>query len=240
MARDYIPTNPEARNLWSENLYAATLANATAWGIPADKMTEFTDQRTLYTPLYAAFSVKRTRTPEQSENYQNFMRTSYIPFLREFVQGFVVNNSLIPMGTRTGLGLNPRGVNPRKAKPAITVIPIIDVKPLGGGKVAFSFNPSGNKRAGILNEADGVLLYTRVVTPDRANGMALNNGPVEVETDPLELVGYDSQFSTKARLTQQFTRDKVGSFLEVYARWANSSNPEKNGPFTTMVKVVIA
>ena len=239
--RDYIPGNPATFNNWSETLYAFALAQA-ATIIPAAQMAAFTAIRAQYLPLWTAYSNEGTRTKQQAIDYRAFIKNDYVPFLRAFVQGYVVNNIEIPIGTRVGLGLSPRGANPRQAKPVIKAIPTMSVSPLGGGKVSFGFTPSGNKRTGILTEADGITLFFRTASGKQPVEVTINDGLVPLESvTRTELDGpVESYYSTKARFTLQFARELVGTFLEVYARWTNSSDPSKNGPFSSTIKVVIS
>lgn len=241
--RDYIPTNPDGFNTWSEELYAFALAQAVTI-IPAAQMAAFTAIRLLYLPLWTAYKNEVTRTRQQSVDYRQFIKRDYVPFLRAFVQGYVVNNVEIPIGARVGLKLNPRGVNPRVSKPTIKVYPDMSVKPLGGGKVAFAFSPSGNKRTGILPEADGITITFRIISRNAISQVVINDGAEPTTTEHITAAQVDgpteSFYSTKARFTLQFGREAIGNYLEVYARWTNSSEPSKSGGYTSAVTIVIS
>lgn len=239
--KDYIPTNPEKFNTWVENLYATVIA-LLAGIIPAAQLAAFTAMRAQYLPLWNDYKNEGTRTRQQSVDYHTFVRTQFKPFLRAFVQGYVVNNLDIPIGTRVGLGLNPRAASQRQAKPVITVMPDMTVKPLGGGKISLAFSPSGNKRTGILPDADGITVSYRIISRNQTAQVVINDGPGEQEHIAAGQIDgpVESIFSTKARFTMQFSREAIGNYLEVYARWTNSSEPAKNGSYTTAITIVIS
>ena len=52
--------------------------------------------------------------------------------------------------------------------------------------------------------------------------------------------GYETSFSTRARFTSQLSLDDIGKTLHVYARWANTSDRVKSGPFSMVSTVVVS
>lgn len=256
---NYIPRKMVEFNKFQNDLLTEVTANAAAWGITAAQVAEFTQWSTAYAVHYANVSVKAKRTKEGLDNYKAFL-IGYVAYLRAFVQGYLVNNTLIPIGTRGSLGLNPRGLSPRQPKEKITTVPIITLIPLGGGLVRFNFKAdAASKIARMHPDSNGVAVYYRFsrigqpvpVAPLPTAGLGM---PVTAEGDePINretaeraenglptAEGYELYVSTRAQFTRQFSLDDIGKMLHVYARWINSSKPENNGNFSMVSSILIS
>lgn len=156
MSKDYIPSNNSEFMAFQANLNSEVAANATVWNIPTVEVTALDTWSLGYGPLFEAITNPRTRSQEQVIAHDAY-RKDYVAFLRPFVQGFVVNNTLIPISERAAMGLNPRGLNPRSERPAITTSPITDLKSLGGGLVRFAFRvEASNSRSARQPDSNGV------------------------------------------------------------------------------------
>lgn len=226
---------------FQQNLNTQVTANATAWSIPAAEATALDTWSTGYEPLFNAIINKNTRTRQQVIAHDEY-RKDYVAFLRPFCQGFLVNNTLIPISERVAMGLNPRGLNPRSQRPEILTAPIPSLKPLGGGMVQFSFKvEDSNTRTARHPESNGVEVYYKL-EPVLTDAQPVNDVLVEddenIATD--DLAGYEHTFSTRARFVSELGLEHVGQRLTVYARWVNTTDREKSGPFSATTSMVVS
>jgi hypothetical protein len=260
---DYIPPQIGAFNTFQSNLLAALTTNAVAWGILPTLLALFTQWSTDYAVHYAKVSVKDRRTKEDLDNYKAFL-VGYVAFLRGMVQSSVVNNQLIPIGTRGALGLNPRGLTPRQPKEKITTTPIVKLIPLGGGLMRFNFKvDEASKIAHMHPDSNGIAIYYRFSTigkpapvpPPQTNGLGApvgntlqdeeDNNMDDEATDRAEnglptADGYQLYVSTKAQFSRQFALEDIGKVLHIYAQWINSSKPQNNGNFSMVTSSLIS
>ncbi len=242
MPRNYIPNNNSDFMAFQENLNTEVTANATAWNIPTAEATALSTWSTGYGPYFAAIVNKNTRTREQVIAHDEY-RADYVAFLRPFCQGFLVNNTLIPISERAAMGLNPRGLNPRSERPAITTAPIPSLVPMGGGMVKFSFKVAeSNLRVARHPESNGVEVYYKleslVEQPQPMNDVLIEEeGPSSAADDDK---GFETHFSTRAQFTDELGLENVGKRLSIYARWVNTSDPSKNGPYSSTISMVVS
>lgn len=241
MSKDYIPSNNNEFMAFQTNLNEEVTANAVAWNIPAAEATALDTWSTGYAPLFNAIINKNTRTREQVIAHDEY-RADYEAFLRPFCQGFLVNNTLIPISERAAMGLNPRGLNPRSERPAITSAPIPSLKPLGGGMVKFSFKVAESvSRTARHPDSNGVEVFYKleslVQQPVVLNDGLMEEEPVAVQDDDN---GFENQFSTRAQFISELGLEHVGQRLSVYARWVNTSDPSKNGPYSSTISMVVS
>jgi hypothetical protein len=264
-AKDYIPRPNEDFKLFEGYVVTVITPNAAAWNIPAVQSALLTTWSLGYLPLYNAIAIKSIRTQQQVTAHDVY-RKDYESFLRKFLQGFVVNNILIPVDERTAMGLNPRGLNPRSARPKITTPPIPYLQPKGGGSMRFRFQmEETGGRPKRHPDSDGVDVYYCILDQDApppaapvvvesqpappANGntaaaptLMSAKGSIRVNavnTDQTE-DGYEIYFSTRAQFTKQLNIADRGKVLHIYARWVNNVKPENSGPFSSVVKSIIS
>lgn len=223
------------------NLNTEVTANAAIWNIPATEATSLNTWSTGYTPLFNAIVNRNTRTREQILAHKAY-RADYEAFLRPFCQAFLTNNVLIPISTRVALGLNPRGLNPPSTRPTITTAPIPSMQPLGGGMVRFGFKVAdSNSLRGRHPDSNGVEVYYRL-EPVSAGPQPLNDVLVEEDASTTATMddGYEKSFSTRAVFLHDLGLQNIGQRLIVYARWVNTSDPSKNGPYSSSVSIVVS
>jgi len=251
---DYIPPKLVDFNKFQTDLHLDVVTNATQWGIPALLVSDFTTWHTNHTALYMRVSNKDKRTKEDLDNYRAFQK-DYIVFLRALVQGSLVNNALIPIGTRGSMGLNPRGLSPRQPKEKISTVPLITLSPLGGGMIRFNFKvDTGSKIAHMHPDSNGLAIYYRfteiggsVPNPPTA-AIATLGVAVDAKGDPIQaadnniprIEGFELHVSTKAQFIRQMGVMHIGQMLHVFAQWINSSKPENNGNYSMVTAIVIS
>lgn len=233
----YIPSKAKEHYDFQDNLNTEVTANAVAWNIPASAAADLNTRSTNFTPIYNAIKNKETRTPQQMVAYRAY-RKDYDSFLRTFCQGLLTNNAIIPIDERKALGLNPRGLNERSARPKISTAPIPSLTALGGGSMRFSFKvEESNKRFGRHPESNGVEVFYKLEAPTSVVNDELVIDPNAPETD---INGFDHVFSTRARFEKELGLDKIGMILTVYARWVNTSDADKNSTYSTSVSRVVS
>lgn len=227
---DYIPDNNKDFKEFEETLNSAVQTNAVAWNIPAGEATDLDTWSTGYLPHYNAIKNENYRTRQQLIDHDVYKK-DFVAFLRGFVQSFVVNNKLIPMGTRVGLGLKPRGLNPRTPRPAIDSTPIQSMKPLGGAAVRFTFKvEESSKRIARQPDSNGVRMYYRFIAPGE---------PLPTSTATDDDSGFSEHFSTRAQFRITFGQERKGHTLQIQSKWVNTSDETKNGQLSELLATVI-
>jgi hypothetical protein len=225
---DYIPGTFLGFYNWQQMLYAIVSTNGTSWNIPTDIIDKFT---TLYTPFGALFqsvSNKRTRTPERLETYNNY-KADYVVFLRALVQEHLVRNTLIPFEVRKSMGLNPREPF-YPSRPSITTEPIIALSRVGRAMIWFKFMVvDGGNRAKIHPDANAVELQFYFTEQLPADVAELPVGAV-VET----------YISTRGSFRRNMGEHNIGRYMLVRARWVNTADASKSGPYSAFVSIVIS
>ncbi len=221
--KDYIPKQNLKFYAFIQNLVDLVIANAVAWGILPAKVTELTDARDVYVPLFQAISNPKNRTSAQVDAHKTG-RKVFQKYIRAFVKENLINNSLIPHDKKIEMGLNP-GSGTHSARPAITTAPVVDLRALGGFRVqAVCRVLSDDNRPSIQQDADGVeFRYLITTASPPANYKAAT----------------ETFFSTKARFITAIDPADVGKTIYLFARWKNNSDDKKSGPWCDMVLVVI-
>ncbi len=228
-AQDYVPRTHAGFNTWQNTINTTVTANATAWGIPAPLVTQLGNDSVTFANFYKDITNRNTRTLEQVSAF-NQNRISYTTFLRQLVQGYLVNNPAIAYSEKIAMGLNPRSGS-RTERPDITAKPLISFKNMDGGFVRFDIKNSEDGRSARPENADGVELHIQITT-DAASGTA-DSGEVEVA----EAVTVETRIvqSSRSRFTYQFGPSERGKQVSVYGRWYNNSDRKKDGPFGATV-----
>lgn len=233
---DYIPSNIESFNTFQIRINDQATANAAAWNIPAAEITSLNTWSGDFRPLYEAAVNKNARSRQDVLDY-NAYRANFEQFLRGFCQSFLTNNLLIPVGERVALGLNPRGVNPPTPRPDITTAPIPSLTPMGGGMVKLTFKVAeSNTRIARHPDSNGIEVYWLL---EPLNG---TTPPVTEDGELLEEAKepYEVMFNSRAQFNKSFGLENIGKRLRVYARWVNTSDAEKSGPFCTEISLVVS
>lgn len=242
MPRDYIPSNNSDFMAFQATINAEVTANAVTWSIPATEATALDTWSTGYQPLFEAIVNKNTRSREDVIAHDAY-RKNYVAFLRPFCQGFLTNNPVIPIGERVAMGLNPRGLNPPSKRPDIDSAPITALTPMGGGMVKFSFKvAASDKRTARHPDSNGVEVFYKL------EDLAPVNAPLNDALLEEDLVvnaenadsDYDHIFNTRAQFKQELGLENVGKRLTVYARWVNTTDSSKNGPYSTITSLVVS
>lgn len=227
--QDYVPRTHAGFRSWQQTIDQDVTVNATAWGVPAALVTDLNTNATTFEGLYTKIDNKATRTQEQVTAFNQF-RVTYTAFLRQLVQGYLVNNPVIAYSEKIAMGLNPR-TGARTERPTITSYPIVSFKNMEGGFMRFDCANSDDGRSARPENADGVELYLQLNTetpePTADEDGVLVAEAVTTETRIVQ--------SSKTRFTYQFGLEERGNQFTVYGRWYNNSDRSKDGPFGATV-----
>lgn len=234
MNPDYIPGGNTAFFEWQEFLTGKVNVNGAAWGIPATVVSELDGRSTAYGLLYQSISNKQVRTPQQVEAHR-VGRREFTTFLRQLVQGSLVNNALIPFDEKRAMGLNPRGG--RGSRPQIEDIPVLTLSAMGGGRVRFEVRmPNTTGRARMHPASNGAELRVYFT---KAGGLPPRTSePGEPLPQPTESHEVHTVLRTRAVFTED--TDMQGHTLHMQARYVNTSAPSKSGPWSNEVTVVVS
>ena len=239
-----------------QNLSATVGANAAAWNLPPQPVTDFLDAITAFGPVFQQVNNDETRTRQQMVAYQT-ARAELEHTVRAFVQSFLANNATIPMADRVSMKLNPRGFTPRQPKSKINVAPVISLTALGGGLVRLRFKrPDSTGRASVLPDSTGIAFYFRFQplgtapvppppAPPKPEPLNEQGTAPEAEGKQNKVAGlpshngYELEVVTRASIERQVSLDRIGSVMHVFAQYINSSAPIKNGPYSMVATVVV-
>jgi hypothetical protein len=232
MARpDYVPRTHSGFNTWQRTISEFVTANAAAWNIDAATVTLLTNKSTAFGTLYQSIVNRQTRTLQQVADF-NQNRIEFTTFLRQLVQGSLVNNALISYADKIAMGLNPR-TGSRSERPIINSMPIISVRAIGGGVMEFTCADSTDGRSARPDIADGVLLQMNInmgaAKPPPNQGLE-PQPPIPV--DVTELVAISS---SRTRVRHAFTEAQRGKTFTIAGRWYNNTDRSKDGPIGSTV-----
>lgn len=246
MSKDYIPSNNNDFFNFQGYLNTEVSTNAVAWNVPASEQTALDTWSNGYGNVYKNITNVETRTRQDITAHDEY-RADFVAFLRPFCQGFLTNNLLIPVSDRVAMGLNPRGLNPRSERPYITTAPVPELKALGGGLVRFTFKvEASNKRYARQADSNGVEVYYKLLSQaTKPEAVVVLEDSLDAEADNpadsgLPTDGYKNMFSTRARFNYQLAIEDIGKTLHVYARWVNTSDAKKSGPYSMVSTAVVS
>lgn len=225
---DYVPRTHAGFRTWQETINTNVTDNATNWGVPAALVTDLNAKSVEFELLYTKIDNTNTRTLQQVSAF-NQNRIAFTSFLRQLVQGYLVNNPVIPYDQKIAMGLNPR-TGARTKRPTITAYPIISFSNIEGGFMRFDCRNSEDGRSARPANADGVELQIAIVTPVTDAVGEESEAATKAVTTETRIVQ-----SSKTRFTYQFGPAERGKSFTVYGRWYNNSDRSKDGPIGATV-----
>jgi hypothetical protein len=232
MAYNYIPTRTEKFYIFEQFLTEQVVANGAQWGLPANLTAELQSRSSAYAQLFGTVVNREVRTPQQVMAHQEG-RMVYTSFLRQLVQGYLVNNPTIPFDVKRAIGLRPRGE--RGSRPAIQMLPKVALKNIGGSRVQFEVRmPDTDGRVRMHPDSNAVELQLRIVEVQPAM-------PRNVDMSgamPATAITTMTLLRTRARFIEELGHQ--GRMLHVKARYVNTVTPSKSGPWSMEVTLVIS
>lgn len=232
MSNSYIPSRTEKFYIFEQFLTGQVVTNGAQWGVPANLTTELQSRSSAYGQLFGTIVNREVRTPQQVVAHREG-RQEYTAFLRQLVQGYLVNNPAIPFDAKRAMGLRPR--EGRGTRPAIQMLPKVALKAIGGGRVQFEVRmPETDGRVRMHPDSSGVELQMRIVDvqPVMPRNVDMSSAmPASAVITAMTLL------RTRARFIEELGHQ--GRMLHVKARYVNTVTPSKSGPWSMEVSVVI-
>jgi hypothetical protein len=204
---------------WQGKLVNKVVTNAVAWNIPAAKVTALTTRRAEYEPLYHKAQEKDERTKADVDRHRQ-ARKLYEKELQVFVNAHIRYNEDVPRDEKIAMGVPPRDLEPTP-RGKISTFPIIGLKGIGGGDIEVRCRVTTDQtRFSMHSLADAVeCKYIFVPTGEIP--------PEDPDSCP------KTQTSKKARFIISCGVKNAGQSLYGFFRWANLTNPQNSGPWTT-------
>jgi len=219
MARpDYVPRTHSGFNSWQRTINQFVSDNAATWNIDAVTVTDLNNKSSNFVGLYKDVENRQTRTLKQVADFNQY-RIEYTSFLRQLVQGSLVNNTLVSYGDKIAMNLNPR-TGARPERPTITSMPSITVTSKGGGLMEFECKNTEDGKAKRPVNSDGVELHITIAMGKSADA---STGELVEITDKVLLN------SSKVRVLHQFTEAQRGKSFTIRGRWYNNTDRAKDG-----------
>jgi hypothetical protein len=216
---DWIPRDDDNFYNKQRAYFERIVANKLAWSIPDTAITPLLALQTEYEPLYNKIQDKKNRTGADVAAYRD-CRKRYEKAWRAFHKEWVVNNSLIPVADKVILVGKERDTEPTP-RGKITSFPIIGLKGMGGGDIEVRCRVTTDQtRFSMHSLADAIeCRYVFVPTGEMS--------PEDPDSCP------KTQTSKKARFIISCGVKNAGQSLYGFFRWANLTNPQNSGPWTT-------
>lgn len=216
-----IPAGPTARYDFERNAITMGTANATAWGIPATKITNLASLRTTYELKYAVASNKSTQSPSATAARDAAWDALEVSLI-DLYDHNLVNNAAISAADKDALHIHILGNNSTAPAPAPSTTPIITLvsEEISVLHVVYADSSAPNTHYKPANVAFCELVYK------------VGNTPPASITECTER--YNIARSHEGIV---FTPDQRGKNIYAYARWVNKNG--KFGPWTSLVSALI-
>ena len=198
-------------------------ANWENWEIPESDTAVVVNGQATYQPFYDDWSDEDARNDTIIENHQR-EHDIYEKLIREYVGENLRNNSELDTGDLSALGLTVPDTE-RTAKPQLEDRPLVGAEMKGGALLKLQFkiaedstNPSMHPNAHALE------LRYQIGGTEPENAAATNK----------------SATFPKARHNLQLDVADAGQFFYGFARWINTSESSKSGPYSFLIKIIIS
>ena len=215
-AHDVIPPGDSEFDIFQDDVFTTLTANAAAWNIPPTTLADLAAQQAIWTPAWNKAKDKGNRSRQDVEQ-KNTARGGYEPVLRNVIQQYVQNNTLVPDDARVSMGIRPRDTV-RTRVPVPDTVPQLDILPGNGNVLRVNFRQQpGAPGTGSRGKPDGV---ERCNLRYKMGGTA----PASVNDCPLAASG------TRSPITLSFSGSDAGLRIYVYGQWENTR--AEGGPWT--------
>ena len=198
-------------------------ANWQIWEIPEADTAVVVDGQATYQPFYDEWSDEDARNATISENHKR-EQAIYEKLIREYVNENLRNNSNLDTGDLSGLGLTVPDTE-RTDKPQLEDRPLVAAEMKGGALLKMQFEiAEDSTRPSMHPDAHALELKYQIGGTE----------PVSAD-DTTESVTF-----TKARHQIQLGVENAGQFFYGFARWINTSENSKSGPYSVIIKIIIS
>jgi hypothetical protein len=238
---DFVPDEDGKFKEWQGNVDDEVTANEIPWSIDHAKVLELNGKRTAYDTVYDTAHKPATRNTGTVAAHRTG-RDTHESYMRGFVKTYLINNGAITAEQRKNLKIGT-GVVVRSKRPKIEVAPNVNLKALGPLEVLVECRkPEDESRPSMHPDADLIEFRSKICSV----GPGGNGGgvPVPIPGDNNPPANYsqapDVSTSTKARFTHIIDDPEAsGLWLYMFARYKNTTDVSKSGPWSQVAHVRI-
>ncbi len=193
------------------------------WEITEADTAVVVDGQATFQPFYDDWSDESNRTPKIIEDHQR-EHDIYENLIREYVGENLRNNSNLDTGDLAELGLTVPDTE-RTAKPQLEDRPLVAAEMKGGALLKMQFEiAEDSTRPSMHPDAHALELKYQIGGTE----------PVSAD-DTTQSVTF-----AKARQQIQLGVENAGQFCYGFARWINTSDNSKSGPYSVLIKIIIS
>lgn len=220
-----IPTTISLFNDYINNteVYLRTNLNSERLGMIPSEMDAWTNFKNEWNALYQKYSDKEASRTTVITNKLHDVQGNF----RTFAQRLLNMMAGIRSATEDDaavLNFVLTRAEPSRSNTPIDGIPTFSASPIGGGVVKFSVRPAKDSaRASILEEASGIEIRYEI---GEASGTTSNN--------------YTFFTSTRSIFNLTLPENSRGKTMSVSARWIVANDQGLSGPWSNVLRVVIA
>lgn len=197
-------------------------ANWDIWEIPQADMAVVVNGQATYQPFYDDWSDKDNRNDNIIEDHQR-EHDIYEKLIRDFVAENLRNNSKLDTGDLSSLGLTVPDTE-RTAKPQLEDRPLVSSEMKGGALLKLSFKIAEDSSLPSMHPDAHALELKYQIGGDKPENADATNKSVTF---------------TKARHSLQLDTADAGKIFYGFARWINTSEPSKSGPYSLIIERMI-
>jgi len=216
---NYIPQRDDDLFNFQGNLVNEVVTNAVAWGIPAPAVAALVARRAAYEPLYFKSQDKGNRTQADVLAHRQ-IRELYEKEIRVFGKAYLLFNPLVSDEDRRRMRLTVRDTEPTPRGKIIS-FPIIGLKGMGGGDIEVRCRVTTDQTRFSMHPLADAVECKYIFVPSG------EMPPEDPDACP------KTQTSKKARFIISCGVKNAGQSLYGFFRWANLTNPQNSGPWTT-------
>jgi len=193
------------------------------WEIPQASMATVIDAQAVYQPFFDLWSDEDNRNQTIVEDHKR-ENGNYITIIRDFVGAWLRKNVNVDTGNLAALGLTVPDTEPTD-KPQIEDRPLVNAEMKGGALLKLQFEISEDStRPSMHPSAHALELKYQIGGTEPVNADATNQ----------------SATFTQSRHNLQLDVADAGQFFYGFARWINTSQLSKSGPYSVMIKIIIS
>lgn len=198
-------------------------ANWEIWEITEADTAVVVNGQATYQPFYDDWSDESNRTPKMTEDHKR-EHGIYEKLIRDYVAENLRNNSNLDTGDLRELGLTVPDTEPTD-KPQLEDRPLAGAEMKGGALLKLQFRiDTDSTRPSMHPDAHALELKYQIGGTEPVNAAATNK----------------SATFTKSRHSLQLDVANAGKYFYGFARWINTSESSKSGPYSLIIKIIIS
>ncbi len=215
-----IPAGPTAQHEFAANAVKLITTNASAWNIPAEKVTKLTASFADYDAKYAVTSNPSTQSPAATVARNTAWEVLDVD-LNDSYKHYLLNNDAISSADKEALHIhNSSGGGPSTTAPTTTPIISLTIEEIGALRINYSDSSAPGTHYKPDNVAFCEVWYqvggTAPLTPADCN---------------------ESTNISRSHTPIQFAPEQRSKMVYAFARWVNKNG--KVGPWSGMVAAIV-